>query len=138
MSQRGSIPVNGGTPKNGGTPHNGNSRQDTPQTGASPSQSTADSHPSGSPHSRRPKSQRADAFDFSAWLLEGLAGLSEELQHNDLGLPPEFWTHAYAARREALLAARALIDTALTRCGEDAPATEKPGPKRGRVDIDFG
>jgi len=75
------------------------------------------------------------------WLLQGLVGLSEELRHSDLGLPEEFWVHAYAARREALLAARALVDAALENCASTehaaAPETKKP-PQRGQVSIDFG
>lgn len=90
--------------------------------------------------SRRPRREREDAFDVGAWLLEGLTGLSGELRHNDLGLPEDFWTHAYAARREALLAAKALVDAALERCGEqesDAAAKKKKAPQRGQVSIDF-
>ena len=88
---------------------------------------------------RKPKSERENAFDATGWLLQGLAGLSEELRHNDLGLPEDFWVHAYAARKEALLAARSLIDVALERC-EASEAAKKPSkpPTRGQVSIDFG
>ena len=37
-------------------------------------------------------------------------------------LPPEFHTHGRAARREALLAARSVIDAALDRLEKDASA----------------
>lgn len=85
---------------------------------------------------RRPRSERK-AFDAISWLLEGITGLSEEIQHNDLGLSEEFWTHAYAARKETLLAVRALVDNALEQCETeaDAPPTK---PRRGKVDIAFG
>ena len=90
---------------------------------------------------RRPKSKSDDAFDVGAWLLQGLAGLSTELCHSDLGLPEEFWVHAYAARREALLAARALVDATMENCAnaerKSVPKKKKP-PQRGQVSIDFG
>lgn len=92
------------------------------------------------PPPRRPRSERKNAFDLGSWLIEGVLGIAEEVQHNDLGLSEEFWTHAYAARKEALLAARALIDTALEHCAEDDAATTKTRSarqRRGRVNINF-
>lgn len=91
------------------------------------------------PPPRRPRSERNDAFDFSSWLLEGVVGIAEELRHNDLGLPEEFWIHAYAARKEALLAARSLLDVAIERCEDTSPpsARRKPRKQRGNVNIDF-
>ncbi|HRJ43300.1 MAG: hypothetical protein KJZ86_25055 [Caldilineaceae bacterium] len=94
---------------------------------------------------RQPRAERERAFDMGGWLLQGLTGLSEELRHSDLGLPEEFWVHAYAARKEALLAARALVDAALERCAAEekrnaagkTASTKKP-PQRGQVSIDFG
>ncbi len=62
-------------------------------------------------------------------------GIAGELRHNDLGLPKEFWVHAYAARREALLAARVLIDDALEK--DEKGAASAPKKQRGRVDIKF-
>src|SRR5690242_17474069 len=59
---------------------------------------------------RRPSGERENAFNALAWLLEGATGLVEELRHNDLGLPEDFWVHAYAARKESLLALRAILD----------------------------
>jgi hypothetical protein len=44
-------------------------------------------------------------------------GIIEELRHNDLGLPAEFWSHAYAAQREGLLAAQTLLGH-LAECSE--------------------
>jgi hypothetical protein len=88
---------------------------------------------------RRPRSKRQDAFDFGTWILEGVVGIAGELRHNDLGLSEEFWIHAYAARREALLAARSLLDVAIERCEQDRPpsATRKKPKQRGSVDINF-
>jgi hypothetical protein len=95
--------------------------------------------PAYDPPPRRPRAERNDAFDFSSWLLEGVVGIAQELRHNDLGLPEEFWTHAYAARKEALLAARSLLDVAIERCDETSPpsARRKPRKQRGNVNIDF-
>jgi hypothetical protein len=97
------------------------------------------------PSPRRPKSERKNAFHFGSWLLEGVVGVAEELQHNDLGLPEEFWVHAYNARKEALLAVRALVDAALEQCDADEsnPPRQKKSPsrsqkQRGQVDINFG
>ncbi len=90
--------------------------------------------------SRRPRHERKNAFDISAWLIEGVLGVAEELRHNDLGLPEEFWVHASAARKETLLAARALIDTAIERCDEDEAAAAKRETarrQRGPVNINF-
>lgn len=90
---------------------------------------------------RQPKSERPDAFNPTLWLIEGVGGFLDEIQHNDLGLPEEFWVHAYAARKEGLLAARALIDHAIQRSDEElAKAAQKDEKKarRGGVDIDFG
>ncbi|MCB0114993.1 MAG: hypothetical protein R2856_14990 [Caldilineaceae bacterium] len=92
------------------------------------------------PSPRRPRDERKNAFDLSAWLIEGVLGIAEEVRHNDLGLSEEFWIHAYAARKEALLAARALIDTAIERCDADdeKDARREAGRRRrGRVDINF-
>jgi hypothetical protein len=95
--------------------------------------------PAYDPPPRRPRAERNDAFDFSSWLLEGVVGIAEELRHNDLGLPEEFWTHAYAARKEALLAARSLLDVAIERCDDtDLPSVRRKQRKqRGNVNIDF-
>ena len=66
-------------------------------------------------------------------------GLVEELRHNDLGLPEDFWVHAYAARRESLIALRAVLNDALD--GEEPPQAEEQEPpprrpQRGNIDID--
>ncbi len=88
------------------------------------------------PPPRRPKSQRENAFDLGTWLMQGVLGISEELRHNDLGLPEEFWVHAYAARKETLLALRALVDAAIAKCDEEEAPPQKKRPQRGRVPID--
>jgi hypothetical protein len=119
MAENGSIPISDGSSQNGAGS----------EAAASASQAK--------PPPRQPRTDRAGTFTFSAWLLEGVVGLCEELQHNDLGLPQEFWTHAYAARREALLAARALLDAAITHCEADASRRkEESGKQRGKVDIE--
>lgn len=109
----------------------------------SPAAAGGQAGPAYDPSPRRPKSERKNAFHFGSWLLEGVVGVAEELQHNDLGLPEEFWVHAYAARKEALLAVRALVDSALEQCdAEDLPrqkkAPNRPQKQRGQVDINFG
>ena len=125
MAENGSIPISDGSSQNGA-----GSEADAPS-----SQTAAG--PQSEPPPRQPRTERAHAFTFSTWLLEGVVGLCEELQHNDLSLPQNFWTHAYAARREALLAARALIDAAITRCKTDASQREEQSSaQRGRVDIE--
>ncbi len=90
---------------------------------------------------RQPKSERPDAFNPTLWLIEGVGGFLDEIQHNDLGLPEDFWVHAYAARKEGLLAARALIDHAIQRSDDElakAAKKEEKQARRGGVDIDFG
>ena len=96
--------------------------------------------PSSARPGRRPAAARESAFNALLWVLDGATGLVEELRHNDLGLPEAFWTHAYAARREGLLALRSLLDTLI----DEAPATsspegapEKAPQRRGEVQIDF-
>lgn len=89
---------------------------------------------------RRPSSERETAFNALAWMLEGATGLLEELRHNDLGLSEEFWVHAYAARREALLAVRSALDTIIekTDAAEQAERErQKRRERRGGIDIEF-
>ena len=117
MAENGSIPISDGSSQNGaGSEAEASSAQEKGRTR---------------------EARGARAFTFSTWLLEGVAGLCEELQQSDLGLPREFWTHAYAARREALLAARTLLDAAIARCEPDTSGpSEESGSQRGRVDIE--
>ena len=89
---------------------------------------------------RRPAAARESAFHALLWVLDGATGLVEELRHNDLGLPEAFWMHAYAARREGLLALRSLLDDLI----DEAPAPssteatpEQPSQRRGGIQIDF-
>lgn len=89
---------------------------------------------------RKSAEERENSFHALAWLLEGATGLIEELRHNDLGLPEEFWMHAYAARREALLAMRAALDDLIEKSGaEEAKQQEqqKRRERRGGIDIEF-
>ena len=81
-----------------------------------------------------------DLFNALAWLLEGATGFYEELRHNDLGLPEEFWVHAQAAQRETLLAARAAIDTLIEKVNAAERAEQERQQRRerrGGVDIEF-
>lgn len=92
---------------------------------------------------RRPASEREGSFNALLWLLDGATGIMEELRHNDLGLSEEFWMHAYAARRESLMAARALLETWIDEDDDEEPAPppadEPPArkPRRGSINIDF-
>jgi len=91
---------------------------------------------------RRPSTEREGSFNALLWVLDGATGLMEELRHNDLGLSEEFWMHAYAARRESLLAVRALLETWIDEDKEDPAspvAAEQLAPKsrRGSINIDF-
>lgn len=87
---------------------------------------------------RKPAAAREQSFSLLAWLVDGATGVVEELRHSDLGLSEEFWIHAYAARRESLLAARAVIDNLLAMTeAEAAKAAEKEERKsrRGTVKV---
>jgi hypothetical protein len=90
--------------------------------------------------SRRPAEEREDSFNPLAWLLEGATGFVEEMRHNDLGLSEEFWVHAAAARREGLLAARALLDQWLEETQQQQTAErerQSRQSRRGSVNVDF-
>jgi hypothetical protein len=90
--------------------------------------------------SRRPAEDREDSFNTLAWLVEGATGFIEELRHNDLGLSEEFWVHAAAARREGLLAARALLDQLLDETQEQQTAERERQARqtrRGGINVDF-
>lgn len=121
-------------------PHVQAKSTDTPSIQPETPVSAGGTPPAGEyePPPRRPRAERENAFDLGAWLLEGALGIAEEFRHNDLGLPEDFWTHAYTARREALLAARSLIDVALERCEQTPPSRPKRQKQRGNVDINFG
>lgn len=89
---------------------------------------------------RKPASERENAFNLAAWLLEGATGMVEELRHNDLGLSEEFWTHAYAARTETLLAMRAALDCLIEKSSaierEEAERNARQ-ERRGGINIEF-
>jgi hypothetical protein len=110
-----------------------------PKAGARAAQGAAASS-AYDPPPRRPSSQRKNAFNVLAWLAEGALGVWEEVRHNDLGLPQAFWKHAYAARRESLLAAQALLHHAVERT-ERKGRTERERTerqrRRGDINVDF-
>lgn len=81
---------------------------------------------------RKPAADRPNAFNAVAWLLEGATGLFEEARHNDLGLPEAFWVHAYAARKEALLAVRAVLDDLIERSENQVQQEEQRQQRRER------
>ncbi len=86
---------------------------------------------------RRPASDREGAFNAWLWLLEGATGMLEEVRHNDLGLSEDFWVHAGAARRESLLALRAVLDQMID--GDEAPQfteREQRRARRGGIQVD--
>jgi hypothetical protein len=90
--------------------------------------------------SRRRSAQREGAFNMMLWLLEGATGVVEELRHNDLGLSEDFWVHAQAARREGLLAMRAVLDQ-LIDDGDETPhedsERQQRRKRRGGINVDF-
>jgi len=89
---------------------------------------------------RRPSAEREQAFNALAWLVEGATGLLEELRHNDLGLSEDFWVHAYAARKESLLAVRAVLDDLIARTesqGVEETEKQQRRERRGGINIDF-
>ena len=93
---------------------------------------------------RRPAAEREGSFNALLWLLDGATGLVEDLRHNDLGLSEDFWMHAYAARRESLMALRALLETWIDEEAEPEKAAPPPAaeqatrkPRRGSINIDF-
>lgn len=89
---------------------------------------------------RRPAGERESSFNALAWLLEGATGVVEELRHSDLGLSEEFWVHAAAARREGLLAVRAVLDQMLEETEEQQAAErqrQERQSRRGGINVDF-
>jgi hypothetical protein len=81
---------------------------------------------------RKPASERPNAFNLTAWLLEGVTGLVEEARHSDLGLSTEFWQHATAARRETLLALRSLLDEMISKSEQQEQAEAERQQRRQR------
>ena len=89
---------------------------------------------------RKPGSERAGAFDPASWVVEGLSGAWEEVRRSDFGLSEDFWKHAYAARRESLLAARAALDAVLEQTTSKAAQEEERAQRRerrGGIDIEL-
>lgn len=88
---------------------------------------------------RTPASEREEAFNFVAWLADGATGILEELRHNDLGLTEEFWLHAYAARRESLLALRSFLDTVIEKtdgAAQQEAERRQRRQRRGGINIE--
>ena len=72
--------------------------------------------------------------------MEGATGFIEELRHNDLGLPEDFWVHAYAARKESLLALRAVLDDLIARSESQVQQEQEKQQRRerrGGINVDF-
>lgn len=95
------------------------------------------SNPEGQ-QKRKRSSEREDAFNVVAWLAEGAAGIASELKNSDLGLGQDFWSHSSSAKREGLLAMRALLDQIIER--SEAPAAqeeerEQRRERRGSISI---
>jgi hypothetical protein len=115
--------------------------ESTSEPGSARDRARASGYTAPQPESdRKPASERESAFNLMAWLLEGATGVVEELRHNDLGLSEEFWTHAYAARTETLLAMRAALDTLIERSSaierEEAERNARR-ERRGGINIEF-
>lgn len=67
-------------------------------------------------------------------------GIIEEVRHNDLGLPEDFWKHAYAARREGLLAMKVLLNHVAERLEHQSRLEQERSERRqrrGDISIDF-
>lgn len=89
---------------------------------------------------RKPAAERESSFNALAWLIEGATGVVEELRHSDLGLSEDFWVHAAAARREGLMAVRAVIDQLLEETEQQQAAErqrEERQSRRGGINVDF-
>lgn len=88
---------------------------------------------------RRPAADREAAFNVWMWLIEGATGVLEEVRHNDLGLSEDFWVHAGAARRESLLALRAVIDQMIDgdEARQEETEREQRRARRGGIQVDF-
>jgi hypothetical protein len=70
--------------------------------------------------------KREGAFNALLWLLDGATGAVEELRHNDLGLSEDFWVHAAAARKETLMALRAVLNDWIDEENESPHRRPKP------------
>jgi len=62
-----------------------------------------------------------EEFRVRDWLLRGVEGMRSMFRKKRGFLPETFWEHSQAARREALLALRSLLDTAIEKT-EKKPA----------------
>ena len=92
------------------------------------------------PPSRRPADEREESFSVTGWIFQGVAGLIEEVQHHDLGMPEEFWIHAYAAQREGKMALDIALDEIRKRVNTSSQKNierEQRQERRGGIAIDF-
>lgn len=124
---------------------NGHDKSEANETGGRPKSNRERAserayEPAYEKNTRQPSGERENAFNALAWLLEGATGLVEELRHNDLGLPEDFWVHAYAARKESLLALRAILDDMIEQSESQVKKEEekqKRRDRRGGINVDF-
>ncbi len=78
--------------------------------------------------------KREAEFDFADWVAEGIRGLRQEVKKAPCRLlPEEFWEHARASRREALLAFRSLVDAAIECLTPTEAEGESGRPRRQRA-----
>ena len=89
------------------------------------------------PPARRPAGEREESFSAFGWLLDGATGLIGEIRHNDLGLPEEFWVHAYAARREGLLAEGSRASDTRRSTAVDRRTTRRQSSSPWRITATF-
>jgi hypothetical protein len=87
---------------------------------------------------RRSSAERPNSFNPVAWMVDGATGVVEEVKRSDLGLSQEFWTHFYAMRREGILAARAAVESVLSRIEKSSEELQEQierQARRGEVKI---
>lgn len=118
----------------------GGKASDKPRGSARDRAAATDYEPYHGDSGRKPASERENAFNFVAWLAEGMTGVVEEFRHNDLGLSEEFWIHATAARNETLLAMRAAIDSLIEKTSaleKEEQERQERAERRGGINIEF-
>ena len=77
---------------------------------------------------------QAETSEFVKHVKE--AGRSVARQWGSL-IPKEFWQHGRAARREALLALRSLVDSAISRLEEkENPAPKSTPQRKTKVEVE--
>lgn len=80
----------------------------------------------------------SNSFNFAAWMVEGVTGISAELKPSNWGINQKFWEHCRAAQTESLLAIRSLLDQ-LIECSESTKKAdvdrEKRRARRGKISV---